>query len=510
MRNTYIPLSNNSKIRTDAAGTIKYTLLLNYELPSADSHSNFIEDLFTKCHNCCSGIFSDSPELITYNFFGSQHSDYKQSHTNPPRLHNMILNHCIISSYHAIITELLKDEYVSSYTLVNKIRTIGIYELYKTDFIINEGNKLRFKNRDTSSYSLKSRKASDFYKKSASHKEILEPLFVPVSSDNTYQYSLQFSSLCYKICNIYASKFKKVDFKSSDSFLKWLKEMNLSLIPPIDLKTISSEDKNSIFPIDFLYTNFLSERLFNFRLMYSLLKNILIVEEKTDYRICTSDILKTLSLCKKLPNVFSRQYFLKFAFDSFEKTTNSYADFWYENDMRGNDIIMGINRTHRLGFQFEKWLEQYRLFINYMSEFVIPVYEWCFLDMLLSTIERDYPSEPHFNHLLRAVTILSNHANTHYKEILEPEVASSSKNDDILYLFTRPRKIETLHNLSFDSLKTIYNELYLPQNDEIDLNLPTYLNPNYFKNITPDKRNNSVIRIRAFYTNLIRYDHLQE
>ena len=86
--------------------------------------------------------------------------------------------------------------------------------------------------------------------------------------------------------------------------------------------------------------------------------------------------------------------------------------------MKGNDIIMGINRTQRLGFQFEKWIEQYELFINYMSEFVIPIYEWCFLDMLLSTIERDFPSETHFNHLLKAVTILSDHVNSHYEEIV--------------------------------------------------------------------------------------------
>lgn len=510
MQNTYISLSNNSKIRTDAAGTIKYTLLLDYELPSADSHSNFIENLFTKCHNCCSGLFSNSPESITYNFFGLQRIDPKQSHSNFPRLHNMILNHCIISSYHAIITELLKDEYVSSYALVNKIRTKGIAELYKTNFIINAGNKLKFKNRNTSSYSQKSRKAADFYKKSDSHKEILEPLFVSVLSENTYQYSLQFSSLCYKICNIYASKFKKVDFKSSDSFIKWLREMISSLFPPIDLKSILVEDKHTVLPIDFLYTYFLSERLFNFRLIYSLLRNILIVEEKTNYRLCTSDILKSLSLCKKLPNVFSRQHFLKFAFDSFEKKPDSYADFWHENDMKGNDIIMGINRTYRVGFQFEKWLEQYELFINYMSELVIPTYEWCFLDMLLSSIERDYPSESHFNHLLRAVSILSNHVNTHYKEILKPETDPGSNNDDILYIYTRPQKMDTLHNLSLNSLKIIYDELYLPKNDKIDLNLPTYLNPDYFKNSTPDKRNNSVMRIRAFYTNLIRYDHLQK
>lgn len=508
MQNTYIPLSNNSKIRTDAAGTIKYTLLLNYELPSADSHSNLIENLFTKCHNCCSGLFSDSPEQITYNFFGSKYIDPKQSHASFPQLHSMILNHCIISSYHAIITELLRDEHIPSYTLVNKIRTKGIYELYKTDLIINEGNKLRFKNRAASSYSHKSRKASDFYKKSASHKEILEPLFISTPSDNTYQYSLQFSSLCYKICNIYASRFKKTDFKSSDFFLNWLEKMHSSFISGADIKTIATKNKDDISLIDFLYTYFLSERLFNFRLIYSLLRNILIVEEKTDYRLCTSDILKILSLCKKLPNVFSRQYFLKFAFDSFDDISNSYADFWHENDMKGNDIIMGINRTQRLGFQFEKWIEQYELFINYMSEFIIPIYEWCFLDMLLSVIECDYPSETHFNHLLRAVTILSDHVNTHYKEILTPQENFNSEDKDILSILCKPKKIATLHNLSLDTLKTIYNELYLPEND--DLNLPVYLNPNYFKNINPDKRNNSVMRIRAFYTNLIRYDHLQK
>lgn len=507
MKNTRIPLSSVSSIRTDAVGTIKYTLLLNYELPSAGS--NFMENLFTQCHNCCSGLFSDSPGQIAYNFFGSQHIDPTQSHASFPQLHRMILNHCIISSYHAIITELLGDKSVSSYTLANKIRSKGIYELINDKIIINEGNSLNFKSRSSSTYSKKSSKAADFYRKSDSHKQILEPLFIPQSSSDTHLYSLQFSSLCYRICNIYASKFNKMDFKSSDSFLKWLEELISDLIPPKDLNSVMVGGKGA-FPIDCLYSYFLSERVFNLRLLYTLLRNIVVVEQKTDYRICTRDILKILSLCRKLPNVFSRQYFLKFAFDAYESTDNSYMDFWRENDMKGNDIIVGINRTERLGFQFTKWIEQYRLFINYMSEFAIPIYEWCFLDMLLSSIERNYPSKSHFEHLLEAVEILSNHVNNHCREILQPGTTSNPKNDDMLYPFTRLRNIHSLYNLSLDTLKFIYDELYLPENDKIDLNLPTYLNPNYFKNNLPDKRNNSLMRIRAFYTNLIRYDHLQK
>ena len=64
-----------------------------------------------------------------------------------------------------------------------------------------------------------------------------------------------------------------------------------------------------------IYQKYLTERVFDLNLFYSLLNIILFTEDNSQYQLNSKEILDTLALCQKLPNTFSRQLFVKYATD---------------------------------------------------------------------------------------------------------------------------------------------------------------------------------------------------
>ena len=73
IKNSYISLAPDSITRNDAVNSIKYTLLLDYRVPSINNDSDLIPSVMESCQNCCQGLFKDtlSPYKITFNFFGT-------------------------------------------------------------------------------------------------------------------------------------------------------------------------------------------------------------------------------------------------------------------------------------------------------------------------------------------------------------------------------------------------------------------------------------------------------
>lgn len=50
IKNHYIPLDTSSILRNDALNSIKYTLLLNYEVPDITDMDNLIPEVMKCCH----------------------------------------------------------------------------------------------------------------------------------------------------------------------------------------------------------------------------------------------------------------------------------------------------------------------------------------------------------------------------------------------------------------------------------------------------------------------------
>ncbi len=567
IKNSYISLAPDSITRNDAVNSIKYTLLLDYRVPSINNDSDLIPSVMESCQNCCQGLFKDtlSPYKITFNFFGTSSlplspetstirkrnlsylEHYPLNKWDYPDINpsigfpSMILDHCIFSAYHAILTDLLSDSeqtpiYVSGYKLRNHLKEAGFYSVYKKKIYNPYTEKFSkaikgTENRDSSSL------ASDFAKRAQTHLtalSYLSGLFCknPVSDGITHfdTYSLQFSGLFFHICNTKPNIWKffsSLPEKNSDNTCKIdeiIEDYN-------NLSTIIFSKINNSFPavpeptftkafgtiVDDLYYRYIYERIFNIELIYSLLRNIQYVEKSNAlFKFCQDGILDILKCCQDLPNVFSRQYFLRYAFGQCITKPFSYKDFWADHPLLENnsplDFGRGVFENH---FQFAKWIEQFRLFCKYMAYYVIPIYEWCFTCLLMDTIEANFKNsgndkdKNHKEHLIYALDTLASYIEKNYKRILRP--IEYPDNQDELDIITKHRKdTKYLDSFPDNTLLKFFNK-FRPfteknglQDKVLDLNL-SQLNPNFFRHFENDKTLSSEKRIRDFYINLTQF-----
>ena len=244
IQNTYIPLNSKSKIRIDASNTIQYTLLLNYNTPTLnDDESKFVNSLMDKCHECCRGLFSNTKQTSYYYFFGhsrevlpfplySLNYEPVPDDLNSPYhdfgFHTMIMQHCIISSYHAILTELLNNQTLSSYSVENKIKNRGFFDLYKKGAISISENDVTFHELNKGFNSQKSSKAAAFDGITRTHINAIPNImkfFMMDSTQETLSYKLQFASLAYHINKIRATDFNVLRSDSSNSTLDILRKI---------------------------------------------------------------------------------------------------------------------------------------------------------------------------------------------------------------------------------------------------------------------------------------------
>lgn len=548
--NTYISLDPNSQIRMDALNTIKYTLMLDYRIPELNNRDNLIDNIMNNCQICCDGLFREDHSLPdTFNFFGSLplgkkpdplfYLNYIRPSSKLTSIPSMILHHCILSSYHAILTELLQNYRVSSYAMVNNIKTYGFQSLKKNGMVLLKDNRIKFKGqKDDIRSSKKSSLTSDFIRVVNSHKKIdllsnIMKLMINSESEDSsnYNYSLQFSELCYRICQIKAPSWKRIKVTSK---LEAIKNTAASIEPhDISLRKICIKNNFNGNRTDTLYHYYLTERIFNFSLFFSLLENIKQIESKTNYRLDQEYIIPILCLCKELPNVFSRQVFLKYAFGQIESKPESYSDFWLHNNYEKRYSMVELSRYPK-GFHFHRWIEQYKLFFKYLSSYIIPIYEWCFINMLLESIEQSSPNGTHFENLSEALDLLNKYMEKNGEAIMHPiqsekDVLDFIKQDgydillkqfnkdgikqiihnkgNVLDVITEHKNYLYLESLSKDSIEQIISNLLLSSED-LELNLPA-LNPNFFKNDKAKAVNTNSSFIRKFYLDLIYSTYLE-
>jgi len=398
--NKNISLAPESQIRQNALNTIKYTLLLDYDVARYDENkTQFIENVMEQCQNCCVNLFEDSKCIekgAHYHFFGfacptseiplsayAQMDQVLSKKTNNALhfynnssefyFHNIILHHCVLSCYHAIITELSHGKKTTSYRIVNNPTN---FSLIAND---NYTNKANLRNSRE-----KSSTASDFNSLSKSHLKVL-PFFANLRTLD------QFNHLWFCICNLDARIFKSIYAPTSKSTipyrLKKIQELSEWFQSTYDY---SSETTPFNLPSN-LYHMYLAERIFNPRLFYSLCSMMVYISNKHTYRIDQPDFLPTLTAILNLPNIFSRQHMLVYAMLHIDVETLSTKDFWFSHRKYWEDNIM-VDSAHKEDFTFNlsQWKRQFLLFSNYLSSFVIPVYEWCFTITLLETIEKNY------------------------------------------------------------------------------------------------------------------------
>lgn len=551
--NKNISLNPESKERIDALSTIKFTLLLDYLIPENYNENSIIDDIIECCRTCCSGLFEDgkSPRQIAYRFFGIPglenrpdlllHLDYEKSpkETNTFKqyssISDMILQHCIISSYHALVTDLFSEQTLTSYSLANIIKKKGIQELKGNVWIVKNDQLIINTHIAHDTKSRPSSLASDFNRIWDTRLKAAPGIFDFFKSDSKFHFATgafcsQIKEMKLALIKALFSDCKHPDIQSFSAYNNIIDKMyNLS------------EEQNKA---DTIYQRYLTERIFDIHLLYCLIKTIKFTEADSQYRFQAKEILDTLAACQQLPNTFSRQLFVRYAFDHIFSSSNlehtsSYNDYWLYHDPNQELNFTNIH-TRKMPniFSFPKWLEQYQLFMGYMSQFIIPVYEWCFVNMLLEAIEHKYPDRSHTYHLYQGIELLASYMNKNSDTLLTPiiyEAAAKTPTDLSLTEIAQkqnnfrkkspqsrylPQELSMTNKMDWlqfdDTLNDVFQLLlsnFYSGNHDKELNLKL-LNPSYFKEIHNPKTKKSInpyantSYLRNCYIDLIRYDRL--
>ena len=503
--NQHISLSPDSQVRIDAINTIKYTFLLDYNPPeyiitqpqqqvgttkfnsdnTVKDGKNFLQNVFFNCLQCCDSLFNfHFPEYSKWpsSFFGicyySEPFEFFSSFTGSvyytgsiykdidtytiklPTLQNLILQHCVISCYHVMITEKNKGNYYTPYQMVKPQNTPG--------------------NKSTSAA------ASNFNSKTTSHLKDIPIIFSFIEYTEPLT-AYRFPKVlvpCWKdICEIPSPVFRTIYSQSHTP-----KKRFDNILKVRENWSLSSEKS-----IEGLHKHYLFERFFHFDLFYYAylmayaFTNLLNKEycQKFGFLQSISDminrnkylIISALRSISDLPNTFSRQYFLLYALCSINELTNSASDFWHNQAVNYN--------LKPPKFEISTWIGQFNRFIRYLSNIVIPVFEWCFIGMLLEGIEKAFPSETHENHLERGITILSHFIEQNYELYRDPMSVLKNPSIQIDNLFTNitGTTLPTSGNyykelIQNDILVPLLNSFYSPE--ILELSSDGCFNPSAF------------------------------
>lgn len=495
--NQFISLEPESKERIEAQNIIKYTLLLDYKVPIVQADSEmFIQKILDQTQECCSKLFGYEP-MIHNNFFGLPSSkcrgnlvrlDFfsnpvdsktskKASTSRSLRIHEMILQDSVMSAYHALLTEFLSSTKVSSYTLNKYFQKMGFYGALQGNYIRIEKNKIKLKFPRSNTYSSsnsRNSKASDL--NDAFERRFLVATdftnFLYEGTGDSKQYFLQYITLCNSLKRVSPAVLKhlhsnEITSSTLESFFDALISLTDELTPSLSSSALSSSPFSTCNYniVDGMYQYYLAEKIYNHNLFASLLLNISRIKKQHNYDF-ENNTLEVLSSCRKLPNPFSRTFFLRYAFECIDDGFNSYQDYWnYHNINERNTLVKSVSED-KPGFHFDKWLLQFKRFVTYMSDHIMPIYDWCFVSMLLNAIEACYPNDTYLSHLQKALNLLAQYITQNYQKFLQPVKLDTDKEMEGLDIISPKnlilndfsfQKVEYLRKLFFSSCDTELN-----------------------------------------------------
>lgn len=495
--NQSISLDPQSKERIEAQNIIKYTLLLDYKIPTLQENSKlFIQKILDQTQECCSKLFGYEP-TIHHNFFGLPSSkcrgnlvrleffpslvdskaSKKASINRSLRINEMILQDSVMSAYHALLTEFLSSTKMKSYTLNNHFQKMGFYGALQGNYIHIEKNKIKLNFQRSHTYSSSksaSSEASVLNKTLENRFSVAADFtnFLYEGAGNSKQYFLQYITLCNSLKRVSPAVLKRLHSKeitssTLESFFDALKSLTDELTPPLSSSALSSSPFSACNYniVDGMYQYYLAEKIYNHNLFASLLLNISRIKKQQNYDF-EKNTLEVLSSCRKLPNPFSRTFFLCYAFECIDDAFNSYQDYWnYHNINERNTVVKSVNKD-KPGFHFDKWLLQFKRFVTYISDHIIPIYDWCFVSMLLNAIEACYPNDTHLSHLQKALNLLAQYITQNYQKFLQPIKLDIDKEIEGLDIISSKnlilndfsfQKVEYLRKLFFSSCDTELN-----------------------------------------------------
>lgn len=540
LNNHVISLSPDSPERQEAENILKYTLLLdtddNFTDPPLLAEGMDAEDILADMQsneakyknnidkiifnirkitleNCSKLLATEETSFCPDTFFGCNPRNKNIAITSKD-FFTMLLDDVVMWTYHAVITELFSScKNIKPYSSVKLLAEKGLCELLEKKWISlnDKGVEIHTEKFQYKRISLSKKNGSyDTYSDPSNYKSRLNARLTTIGADGTKLnrgIPVQYSNLLYLIANknlnykwLISTKSNIYNFRKDNSH--FYQTINM-LTPYIERTTIS----NSKF-VDKIYSYYILEKIFNINLFYNLLYNLdeQTKDEHTEASfLLHSDTLPVLKNCLKLPNVFSRNYFITSAFGYIDKNTISSVNFWRDIDITQRDRLVSRSRENT-EFQSSKWLQQYTAFINYMSDFLLPLYKWYFMSLLLRRIEKEFPSYSHLGHLGIIFIILSNWLKHHGGEVLHPcKCKIPCSFQDISYKVASKENICETINLPFtDLLWKLTDKSYdclfpFCNNQNIELN-PSPINRKFFKG---SEKLNDHINLIKYYIDIL-------
>lgn len=546
IENKYIDLSTKSELRKNAKGIIEFSLFLDYELPSTDiNDSELIDILLKNTKKNCNRLLNRDQYAETYSlrFFGDcNHQDDKSyifldvigheirklkedkisyyKGLYYPDLLDFTVDNCLLSAYNALATALYSNIELKPYTIKNKSSNFCLLDslIYdeKDDLILSIPRSNSLKQQDY--YAKQSSKGGTFGNKLKTKIESYTDLFSFLS--------LNHSSCSAPMCHVT----RIITDSINNSYLFPLyspeyRENGYIHLSPDKLFNCINNLQNSInkykfpdkSPSERLYAKYILERTLNIDAIASLIKNINHLDCEYNYNFMRTDILEILSLYLNLPNVFTRKFFLQFAFDTILPTskTNSYRDFWHKHDVnrpyRENAVMDQLSVFKPKGFQFEKWLNQFSLFMNLFSSYIMPICDWYFLCSLLEFVERKHKfsnEKKSTNFILHeCLNILASYINENHERIENP---FSSLSD----IYTPPTIDNALVTEKGYPMSSCFNSedialfmnAIIPHCINTKLQMPLLDKDYILRNYLAYSSTNHANDLNNFYLNMFQYD----
>lgn len=423
----------------EARNTLLYSLLIPQIKPIEENQDKWMDCAINQCRTACSSaIFYNE----NYDFFGVTNDDIFPSYISSifaktlneanfnfdgnnnllskanDFFQNTIIMHCIMSSYDTVIQLLSAESNITSYALINKIENKGYNELLNLDIITKDFKCSRSEGIETKTFSSK---ASGFSKKINTHCEILKQNnFVDTFYKNGIlkaSYSDLFYNLMdtdlrllknmmslYSDSDTYTEKYKDKNWKTSKDFYEFLL--------PIDWRNPEELSySNSI--TDKLYLVYKTENFFGLELASCITQNINQLKEYGKLYPDGINEVKIIALMSRLPNVFSRNLYLQFAFEVLWGNIEKKGTF-FKNILRPESVATQEGTST---LNIHDWLMEYQKFCVFFSDFVFPIYEWYFLLILLDTVKQKGIQNP----LITLQELLSDYIEKNHSQIIHEE-----------------------------------------------------------------------------------------
>lgn len=452
-----LSISEFENLINESKNVLTFTLHLNY--PTINGiERNLVNEVWQITHENCAKLLNNGD----LNFFGRYLPDTSPDAplslaemASPSSYHliwsKLLKHHCIMATFDKLHNIIFSTEQLSSYELVRRFTDVGFhYSLTHNGFKVSAMENQFVFNDGLEKSPFGVIKSEDTASPTASTKRKLETLSRAMSPDSInlksipeaiHQAAINRSvpgnyAVIFQLLNGRSKNFKRIftlySAKKSASISSSITKQILTFIkevieePTFSVKR-TGPHSNPINRVDYLYYKYRLEQLFNFDLIYCLVKNI----DELD-RYCNQNFSENIPFidfvtCSiNLPNVFSRHLLVQMAFDSF-KTEQDLSSSCLLDRLKSPDVIAKFKdssiRLTDSHLRLPQWEKRYSDFINYLSKVVFPVFESYFFTLLYEQCNLSHSNQTIADSLLKLYFILMDYLSSEevYSDLLHPE-----------------------------------------------------------------------------------------